>query len=243
MTPPLPCGSQSPSPDLATLVPGPRAKRRLGDTDTEVVIDTWQAIDEERLALADDLATLNDSQWDAQSLCSEWRVRHVVGHLVGGGDVKMGPFLRGMLKSGMNFNRFIAREGLALGAAPPHELVGQFKKTIGTRRTPPGAKPEIMLTDLVCHSGDIRRPTGMTRNVPEATLLTVADTVKGIGFPLHAKKRIAGLRMSATDSDWSVGDGPSVEGPLAALIFVMAGRKAPLEDLSGEGKQTLQARM
>ena len=206
-------------------------------------MDTWQAIDEERSALADDLATLDDSQWDAQSLCSEWRVRHVVGHLVGGADVKMVPFLTGMLKSGMSFNRFIAREGQELGTAPPDELLGQFRKSVGTRRTPPGTKLELMLTDLVCHSGDIRRPTGMTRSVPETTLLTVADRVKQIGFPLRVKKRIAGLRMAATDSDWSVGDGPSVEGPLAALIFVMAGRTAPLEDLSGEGKQTLQSRM
>lgn len=78
-----------------------------------------------------------------------------------------------------------------------------------------------------------------TYGVPEATLLKVADTVRKLGFPIHAKKRIAGLRLLATDSDWSVGDGPSVEGPLASLILVMAGRKAPLEDLSGEGKQTL----
>jgi uncharacterized protein (TIGR03083 family) len=232
-----------PSPDLDTLVPGLRASGASRIRDTEVVMDTWQTIDEERSALADDLATLADSQWDTQSLCSEWRIRHVVGHLVGGADVKTGPFLAGMLKSGMNFNRTMAREGLALGAATPDELLGQLRKTIGMRRTPPGAKPEVMLTDLVCHSGDIRRPTGMTRSVPEATLLTVADMVKRVGFPLHAKKRIAGLRVSATDSDWSTGDGPSVEGPLASLILVMAGRKAPLEDVSGEGTQTLQSRM
>jgi uncharacterized protein (TIGR03083 family) len=206
-------------------------------------MDTWQTIDEERSALADDLATLDDSQWDTRSLCSEWKVRHVVGHLIGGADVKLGPFLVGMLKSGMSFNRAIAREGLALGAAPPDELLEQFRKTIGTRRTPPGAKPEIMLTDLVCHSWDIRRPTGVTRIVPDATLLTVADTAKRIGFPIHAKKRISGLRMAATDSDWSAGNGPCVEGPLASVILVMAGRKAPLTDLSGEGTQTLQARM
>jgi len=208
-----------------------------------VDVDTWQATDEERSALADDLATLDDSQWDIQSLCSEWKVRHVVGHLVAGADVKTGPFIAGMLKSGMNFNRFISREGLALGAAHPDELLGQFRKTIGTHRTPPGTKPETMLTDLVCHSEDIRRPTGMARTVPEATLLTVADTIKRIGFPIHVKKRIAGLRLSATDSEWAVGSGPSVEGPLQSLILVMAGRKAPLEDLSGEGIQTLQARI
>ena len=206
-------------------------------------MDTWQAIDEERSALADDLASLDESQWDVQSLCGEWKVRHVVGHLVGGADVKTGPFFAGMLKCGMNFNRYIAHEGLALGAAPPDEILGQFRKTIGTRRPPPGVKPEIVLTDLVCHGGDIRRPVGMTRSVPEATLLTVADAVKRIGFPLNAKKRISGLRMSATDSDWSSGDGPCAEGPLASLIFVMAGRKAPLQDLSGEGAQIVQSRM
>ena len=86
-----------------------------------------------------------------------------------------------------------------------------------------------MLTDLVCHCGDVRRPSGLTRNVPEATLVTVADTVKGVGFPLRATKRIVGRRLSVTDSDWSTGDGPSLTGPLASLIFAMAGRRAPLE--------------
>jgi len=86
-----------------------------------------------------------------------------------------------------------------------------------------------VLTDLVCHCGDVRRPSGLTRNVPEATLVTVADTVKGVGFPLRATKRIVGRRLSVTDSDWSTGDGPSLTGPLASLIFAMAGRRAPLE--------------
>ncbi len=206
-------------------------------------MDTWQAVDEERLALADDLATLDNGQWDAQSLCSEWKVRHVVGHLIGGADLKAVPFFVGLCKSGMNFNRFMARQGLALGMAGPDELLREFRKTIGMHRTAPGANSEIMLIDIVCHSGDIRRPTGMTRSVPEATLLTVADLVKRIGFPLQAKKRIAGLRVSATDSDWTTGNGPTVEGPLASLILVMAGRKAPLKDLSGEGTQILQTRV
>jgi hypothetical protein len=55
----------------------------------------------------------------------------------------------------------------------------------------------------------------MTGRVPEATLVTVADMVKRVGFPLRAKQ----------------------------LIFVMAGRNTLLEDLSGEGKKTLMTRM
>ncbi len=206
-------------------------------------MDTWQAVDEERSALAEDLASLDETQWDAQSLCSAWKVRHVVGHLIGGADLAMGSFLAGMLKSGMNFNRCMERDGLARGGVPSDQLLGQFKRTIGLHRTPAGAKPEIMLLDLVCHCADVRRPTGATRLVPESTLLTAADTVKTVGFPLQAKKRIAGLRLSASDSDWSVGDGPSVEGPLASLVLVMAGRSAPLEDLAGDGLPRLQSRL
>ena len=207
-------------------------------------MNTWMAVDEERLRLAEDLAALDDSQWEAQSLCSEWKSAHVVGHLIGGADLRTVPFLAGMLKSGMSFNRFTARQGLALGCGGPRRAPAGLRNTIGTHRVPQGAKPEIVgRSTIVCHSGDIRRPTGMTRSTPEATLLTVADTLKDIGFPLQAKKRIAGLRMSATDCDWSAGDGPYVKGPLASLILVMAGRKAPLEDdLSGEGAQSLRAR-
>jgi uncharacterized protein (TIGR03083 family) len=206
-------------------------------------MDTWEALDGERSALAEDLAALADNQWETQSLCSKWKVRHVVGHLIFGAGMTTGPVLAGLLKSGMNFNRFMAREALAAGAAPPEELLRQFTKTIGMRRTLPGAVPEILLIDVVCHSVDIRRPTGLSHAVPEATLRTAADTLKDIGFPLHAKKRIAGLRLSATDSDWSAGDGPLVQGPLVSLILVMAGRRAPLEDLSGDGTQTLRARI
>ncbi|HEV2360474.1 MAG TPA: maleylpyruvate isomerase family mycothiol-dependent enzyme [Acidimicrobiales bacterium] len=209
----------------------------------EEQMDTWLAVEEERSALADDLAALDDAQWNAQSLCSEWKVRHVVGHLIAGADLKTVPFLVGVIKSGMNFNRYIGKQGLAVGTAAPDDLLRQFKNTIGLQVAPKGAPPEVMLLDLVCHSVDIRRPTGLTRVVPEPSLRRAADLVKDVGTPLQAKKRIAGLRLSASDTDWSTGDGPSVEGPLASLILVMAGRRALLEDLSGEGLETMGARL
>jgi uncharacterized protein (TIGR03083 family) len=206
-------------------------------------LDTWQAMDEERSALAEDLATLDAPQWDTQSLCDQWKVRHVVGHLIFGADMKAGPVFKGLIKNGLSFNRYIAHEGLALGASPPDSLLEQFKRTVGMRQLMNGAKPEILLVDLVCHSGDIRRPTGLRRSVPQATLFTVANTMKGLGLPIKTKQRIAGLRMTATDFDWSTGDGPSVGGPMASLILAMAGRKSVLQELSGEGLPTLQSRM
>jgi hypothetical protein len=100
-----------------------------------------------------------------------------------------------------------------------------------------------MLIDTVCHSGDIRRPLGISRQVPAETFIEVADTLKGIGFPLGTNKRIAGLRLVATDISWSTGDGPVVEGPAEPLILAMAGRRSGLDDLSGEGKALLASRL
>ena len=63
--------------------------------------------------------------------------------------------------------------------------------------------------------------------------------------PLHGsgqKKRIAGLTLRATDTEWSTGSGPTVEGPAQQLLLAVAGRRPALDQLSGDGLATLRAR-
>jgi hypothetical protein len=86
------------------------------------------------------------------------------------------------------------------------------------------------------------RPLGIRRDLPEADLLPVAELVKVDRHRFGTKKRIAGLKLTATDMDWSHGQGPEVRGPTEALVMMMAGRMVALDDLSGEGKATLIAR-
>jgi len=50
-----------------------------------------------------------------------------------------------------------------------------------------------------------------------------------------AKSRVAGLKLAATDSPFSAGTGPLVEGPTLALIMAMTGRPAYLDELAGDG--------
>jgi hypothetical protein len=101
-----------------------------------------------------------------------------------------------------------------------------------------------MLVDVFTHTNDIRRPLALPPlPVPEADLRAIADHAKTLGFPIGAKKRIAGLRLRATDLDWSTGEGPEVTGPLEALIMAMMGRRAALDDLAGEGKAELARRL
>ena len=51
------------------------------------VTDVWPDVHQERQALLELLETLTPEQWDAPSLCAEWRVRDVVGHMVSETDM------------------------------------------------------------------------------------------------------------------------------------------------------------
>ena len=66
--------------------------------------------------------------------------------------------------------------------------------------------------------------------------------MKAQGPVLGNKKRVAGLKLAATDIDWTFGDGPEVRGTGEALLLAICGRKAALDDLEGEGVATLRSR-
>jgi len=82
---------------------------------------------------------------------------------------------------------------------------------------------------------------GIERVLPVEHLVPVADFVKST-FALGAKKRTAGIKLRAIDFDWSHGSGPEVTGPVEAIVRAMAGRKAALVDLAGEGMEILSSR-
>ncbi|MBA2507260.1 MAG: hypothetical protein H0V32_00750 [Nocardioidaceae bacterium] len=47
-----------------------------------------------------------------------------------------------------------------------------------------------------------------------------------MGWPFHARRRLRGLRLVATDADLSVGDGALVEGTVGDLLLLITGRTA-----------------
>ena len=64
----------------------------------------------------------------------------------------------------------------------------------------------------------------------------------GSNVLIGGKRRVAGLTLRATDTDWSHGSGPLVEGPAVSLMLATTGRRAALEDLRGPGVETLRSR-
>jgi hypothetical protein len=60
-----------------------------------------------------------------------------------------------------------------------------------------------------------------------------------MGWPFHAERRLAGLALRATDTDWAVGEGPEIAGPALALLLLSTGRTACLDALRGDGLDRL----
>jgi uncharacterized protein (TIGR03083 family) len=201
----------------------------------------WPLIHAERAALADDLAALTDEQWATRSLCANWTVRDVLGHMIATAKMTPPKFFASFATAGFRFNAMTAK-GVAAEATPaPGDGLANLRSHLNDTTHPPGPV-EAMLGEAVIHSEDIRRPLGITREYPEEALVRVAGFFHGSNLIVGAKQRIAGLTLRATDTGWSTGSGPEVTGPQLALVLAMTGRSAALADLSGEGLDTLRSR-
>jgi uncharacterized protein (TIGR03083 family) len=204
--------------------------------------DIWVDVAAERNEVCDLLESLTSDQWDAPTLCDEWRVRDVVGHLILGSEkIHYGRTIVDFAKNRFNMNTLLAATAIREGNKAPEDLLKTLREHAASETRPPMTKPEDMLADTMIHGQDIRRPLGMPRTIPPERAIIVLDTMKNVGF-LGNKKRIAGLKLVATDIDWSHGDGPEVTGPAEALLMAMCGRRVALEDLTGDGVATMRSR-
>src|SRR5665213_1842825 len=89
--------------------------------------DVWTDVHEERHALFEFLESLTLEQWNTASLCTAWRVRDVVGHMVSETRMTLASVTWGAVTSGWRINRFIADDGRRRGAAPIAELLEDFR--------------------------------------------------------------------------------------------------------------------
>jgi uncharacterized protein (TIGR03083 family) len=202
----------------------------------------WPLIHAERQALAADLAALDDAGWATPSLCGEWSVRQVLGHMIATAKMTPPMFFARLAGSGFSFSSMTAKDIQRETAGTPAETLAEFRGLATATSHPPGPA-DTWLGETIVHGEDIRRPLGITRDYPIAAVLKVADFYKGSNLLIGAKKRIAGLSLRATDAEWGTGDGPEVTGPAISLVLAMTGRAAALGDLSGDGLATLRSRL
>jgi uncharacterized protein (TIGR03083 family) len=203
--------------------------------------ETWKYIHSERADMAETWATLSPNQWAAASWCEGWSVQETAGHVLAAAEQTPVNFYKELVAAGFRFNVFADRGAKRLGGIDPAELVRRLRERTTTTNHPP-APVMAMLGEIIVHGQDIRRPLGLEHQSPEAALVAVADGWKNSNLLIGSKRRIAGLRLKATDAEWACGNGPEVSGPLIALVLAMSGRKGAHADLTGEGVLVLADR-
>jgi len=203
--------------------------------------DFMPMVHAERASLGQFLDTLTPEQWTTPTWCDKWNVQEVVAHLTAAGHITAPHFFAGFIKTGFNFDKFVDGDLRSFSQGSPTDVKDRYDKIITSNRKPPGPA-YVALGEVMVHGEDIRRSLGARGEHPAEHLVTLAELYKKTGAPLRAKKRVEGLKLQATDVDWSTGAGPEVEGPCMSLILAMVGRTGALADCEGEGVETLRIR-
>jgi uncharacterized protein (TIGR03083 family) len=207
-------------------------------------VDVLAAIAAERRGVADLVESLSPAQLDTPSLCGDWTVRQVAGHLLAAVDEPATPLIVLMLRSGLRIHRANARLAVLTARRPAVELAARLRANADNPFKPPIVGHPGQLTDLQVHGQDMRRPLGLPHRLqPERLRVSLDFLVGGRAVGFAPRRRLGGLRFAATDLDWAWGAGPAVTGAAEALMMAMTGRRVALDDLDGPGVPILRDRL
>ena len=122
------------------------------------------------------------------------------------------------------------------------EIAAKTRSSAASQSMPPGLKLPGVFNELAVHSADISEAVGKPFDLPIADYVSCLEYLKDVQPVFGAKKRIEGLKLQATDTEWSTGSGAVVSGPMKLLLWAVAGRPSALAKLSGDGLTTLRSR-
>ncbi|WP_062993269.1 maleylpyruvate isomerase family mycothiol-dependent enzyme [Nocardia anaemiae] len=204
----------------------------------------WQTIEQQRRSIADLLADLSTDEWETPSLCAGWRVREVAAHIA---LTPQPPPIGVMLATGIrargNYNRFIDDLTRRYAKQPAAELVSAIRENAGSRTLPKLTNYRNILFDTMVHGQDIAIPLARTIDIEPAAAAAAATHAVTIGWPVWDKHRLDGIRLVASDVEWSHGSGPEILGPITALLLLITGRTAAIDLLTGDGVAPMTARL
>jgi uncharacterized protein (TIGR03083 family) len=196
----------------------------------------WPAVRWMRLSVADLLQSLSAHEWDAPSLCRGWRIRDVAGHLSIVPTVTTWDLFSTVPRVGFNPNRMNTELAIRHGSRPPGEILTHLRAHAGDQRTARVLDTRNSLFDVIVHSQDIAVPLGVDFAVPVEYSRQGLQRVWEMGWPFKARKRLAGFTLRATDTDWTVGGGPEINGTALSLLLLLTGRTSTAVNfLSGSG--------
>ena len=200
----------------------------------------WAAVRAMRVCIAGLLDTLSPAEWDAPSLCRGWRVRDVAGHLCLVPTITTWELLAAAPGARFDPNRVNTVLAIRYGSRRPEEIVAGMREHAADRRTAKALDTRNCLFDVIVHGQDIALPLNRDFPVPPGYSCAGLERVWAMGWPFHAKRKLAGLTLTATDTEWTVGTGPRITGPALSLLLLSTGRASSvIPALQGPGLDVL----
>ncbi|HZU74664.1 MAG TPA: maleylpyruvate isomerase family mycothiol-dependent enzyme [Acidimicrobiales bacterium] len=179
-------------------------------------------------SLADLLGDLGPEAWEAASLCEGWRVREVVAHLTMPVRYDEEAFTAELRECQFDFTRLSNRVAARDAELPVTELVANLRDPVMRTWTPPGGGSAGALSHVVIHGLDITAALGERRRASDEAVVAVLDGLAAGGGHAHFGADIEGLRLEATDLDWSYGSGGrTLRGSADDLVLHLCGRTVP----------------
>jgi uncharacterized protein (TIGR03083 family) len=205
-------------------------------------VDVRRLAAEERADLAAFLATLTPQQWQAPTLCTRWRVRDVVAHVISydnlGARALLGVAARARFRPGRINDTALAR----YDRHKPEQLLALLADNLQPRGQPAALGGRAGLVETLIHHQDIRRALGQPRAIPAERLRPALHTAL-LAPDIARPWPLRGVRLVATDLRFTYGLGLTAEGPAEAILMTIAGRTDAISDLSGPGQARLAARI
>jgi uncharacterized protein (TIGR03083 family) len=207
------------------------------------VDEKWRTIADERRVLADLLAGLPAPDLDRPSLCARWRIRDVGAH------VALTPRSPGLVRivaaavrARGDFDELNRAMAVAHAEHLGPDLPAELRAVADERRKPAITTLDNLLFDTLVHVQDVAVPLGREVAMPLEGAREGAERVWRMGWPFWARRRLRGLELIATDTDWTRGHGEPVHGPIRDLLLLLTGRtEAALPRLEGAGVRHLRA--
>jgi uncharacterized protein (TIGR03083 family) len=197
---------------------------------------------DERADFAAFLATLSPRQWQAPTLCQQWRVRDVAAHVISYDDLDIRDLLAVAARGRLRLGRINAAALARYETRSPEQLLALLTDHLQPRGLAAALGGRVALAETLIHHQDIRRALGRPRHIPAERLLP-ALRLAMIAPDIAGPWRIRGVRLVATDLRFSAGAGPQVMGPAEALLMTIAGRRGVVGELSGPGQAKLARRI
>ncbi|MEO7448122.1 MAG: hypothetical protein ABI336_07585, partial [Humibacillus sp.] len=91
--------------------------------------------------------------------------------------------------------------------------------------TPPGGGVTGALVHAVVHGLDITRALELDRRPPPERLRLALDGLTSPRSRSTLGADVTGVRLTATDLQWSLGEGRVVSAPAEELVLILAGRQ------------------